>query len=524
MPNTTPERSDKLLALLLADAGVELSQLADGWRRLAEVDRPRMARQWAYYRNPMLSPGRSHGTGTERPYRQAQEWGMPGRITGFLTGQVEPTAVPLEGIARKEVVVENDIGWRVDAMIDHLFGRELSIESTAPDPQRAVLLGAVVRAVFERHGGLRFLQQLSLFGMVYGFVDVAVKLEANGTRGTGASADVEGRAADEDISNDGRGRGDSPDGRLIERLARQIRLEIVHPSHALPLPVGVEQPRAYLRAWGSTPPPDRHNAERRWWQRWKPELPRTGIAVLPTDFELLTDRGFLLSRGGAVVASGQHHLGRLPVVHIQNLAVPFEYAGRSDVEPLIPLQDELNTRLSDRAHRITMQSFRMFLAKGIDNFLSLPVSPGRMWSTDNEDADIQEFGGDAKCPSEEQHIAEVREAMDKASGVPPVAAGLIRDRVGQLSSAAALRVTLQALLAKTDRKRATYGRGLADIAELCLRWLHVAGELTTDDDERGIRITWPSPLPENGLERLREAEMKVKLGVSPEIVRRELGY
>ena len=42
------------------------------------------------------------------------------------------------------------------------------------------------------------------------------------------------------------------------------------------------------------------------------------------------------------------------------------FEGLSDVEPLISLQDELNTRLCDRANRVTMQSFRMWLGKGID--------------------------------------------------------------------------------------------------------------------------------------------------------------
>ena len=114
------------------------------------------------------------------------------------------------------------------------------------------------------------------------------------------------------------------------------------------------------------------------------------------------------------IDSGINRLGRLPVVHIQNLAQPFFYEGLSDVEPLIPLQAELNTRLSDRANRVTFQSFKMYLGKGIDGFTDRPVGPGQMWSTDNPDAAIHEFGGDASTPSEDQHISEISEALDKA--------------------------------------------------------------------------------------------------------------
>ena len=56
------------------------------------------------------------------------------------------------------------------------------------------------------------------------------------------------------------------------------------------------------------------------------------------------------------------------MIHIQNLPQPFFYAGQSEIEPLIALQDELNTRLSDRANRVTFQSFKMYLGKGIEHF------------------------------------------------------------------------------------------------------------------------------------------------------------
>jgi hypothetical protein len=59
------------------------------------------------------------------------------------------------------------------------------------------------------------------------------------------------------------------------------------------------------------------------------------------------------------------------------------------------------------------------------------LGPGQMWGTDNPDAEIKAFGGDQAAPSEESHINEVREALDKISGVSPVAAGLIRGKIGK---------------------------------------------------------------------------------------------
>jgi hypothetical protein len=105
-----------------------------------------------------------------------------------------------------------------------------------------------------------------------------------------------------------------------------------------------------------------------------------------------------------LTAEGENGLGQLPVVHIQNMPLPLSYEGLSDVEPLIPLQDELNTRLSDRANRVTYQAFKMYLGKGIEDFMDRPVAPGQMWSTQNPDATIQEFGSDNGSPSENAHI------------------------------------------------------------------------------------------------------------------------
>src|SRR5690606_4574016 len=124
--------------------------------------------------------------------------------------------------------------------------------------------------------------------------------------------------------------------------------------------------------------------------------------------------------------------GRVPVVHVQNVAQPYRYEGLSEVEPLIPLQDELNARLSDRASRVTMQSFKMYLVKGIEGFDAMPVGPGQIWCTENAQASIEAFGADASSPSEESHIKEIRDALDKTSGVPPLATGVVQGRVGNL--------------------------------------------------------------------------------------------
>src|SRR3954451_15401207 len=75
--------------------------------KLLQTDGARFRRLWAYYRNPMRPCGvPPEEQGAERPYRQAQELGLPSRITGVRSGVEMFGGTPVEGVARKEVVIE----------------------------------------------------------------------------------------------------------------------------------------------------------------------------------------------------------------------------------------------------------------------------------------------------------------------------------------------------------------------------------------------------------------------------------
>ncbi|MCE2924817.1 MAG: phage portal protein [Phycisphaeraceae bacterium] len=461
-----------------ADEGIDPGVLAHAIDSHERHTKPRLAMLWDYYRNPMTftTPGVRDGRG----YRLGQERGLPLRLSN-------PAALGIDNddrLRRREVVIENDIAWRVGTMIDFLFGKPIRLVSTAADAGLAREIERALERVWESSGGLTLLQEAALYGHVFGHVDLRVR------------------------------RADEP-GERATLPEHAVRIDVLDPRQTVVLhsaeafdtrdagPMGVAIRRA-------TKLPGQREV-------WHTQV------LTPTGVLTFKDAG----DGARLVASARNGVrpGEVPVAHIQNAATGAGWAGLGEVEPLVSLQDELNTRLSDRAYRVTLQSFKMYLVKGLGlGAGDRPVGPGLVWSTDNPDAHIEAFGGDSASPSESEHIEQIREAMDKVSAVPPLATGVVRARIGNLSSENALRLTLQGLLSRTARKRIAYGRGITRACGLVLDALHEAGVLRTKPTDRTVRIEWPEAITGDSESAVRGAKEKLELGITREQVLTELGY
>jgi hypothetical protein len=407
--------------------------------------------------------------------------------------------------------------------VDFLFGKPISFVSKSPDSQKRAEIESILKAVFAANGGIGFFQDMAVLGSVYGFVDCLVRpgKEISDLRLSVSGPSIGPPVADKLTTHN---------FHAVLQLARAIELELIEAPRALPI---LEEDdyktiRYYVQHFHQKKNAVRKMSRGSWLVSRIFGCNSRNIAhdlresVVVT--EIISATAWQRYEDKELVAEGELACGFLPVVHIQNVAQPYYYEGLSDVEPLVPLQDELNTRLSDRASRITFQSFKMYLGKGIEGFEDRPVSPGRMWHTDNLEATIEEFGGDAAMPSEDMHIAEIREAMDKTSGVTPLVAGVLKSKLGNLTSAVALRLTLMGMLSKTERKKFTYGEGLKKICRMVLDMLDKANVYRSHEADKEVDIIFPSPLPENVMEKLKEAQIKKELGVPTEQVLRELGY
>lgn len=505
---------------------------------------PRLERLWKYYRNHLAEPNDQGGSSGP----PAQRAGLPRRLLDIVQ-------LHRDDRFGREIVIENDIAWRIHTLIDFMFPEAPRILSQAADPQKREQINAILDAVIGANGGIALWHNAALLGSVYGQVDFLLDFDALSSPGLGRGSrnDHDGSTETETLPGLKAGLNTTSPGAtpsetsshfsdLLQHIGSLIQIETIEAPRAIPL-LNRHDYRvldAYILHYEQAVNDvrrretmlDRIARTLRLSRAVKPKHGASGGAsalrgasrATVTVTEIHSATHTQRYEDDQLVFESRNRLGRIPVVHIQNLAQPLRFEGLSDVEPLIPLQDELNTRLCDRANRVTMQSFRMWLGKGIDNFLDRPVGPGQMWLTDNLDASIEAFGGDADSPSERQHLEDLREALDKASGVTPAAAGHIKARVGNLTSENALRISLMGTIAKIKRKRVTYGQGISQLCNLILQALHVHGVYRSEERDRRVEIRWGDAIPADESRRIKDALDKAKLGIPIDTLRSELGY
>jgi hypothetical protein len=204
-----------------------------------------------------------------------------------------------------------------------------------------------------------------------------------------------------------------------------------------------------------------------------------------------------------------------PVVDCQNLPCPNEYWGIADVESdVIALNAAINFVLSNINRIIRNHAHPKTWGTGFS-------PPASGWPVDemlvfpNPDAKIANLEMTSDLQSSIALYERLREALHEVTRIPEVATGKL-DRVGPLSGVA-LAILYQPLLEKTETKRRTYGRMLA---ELNRRLLAIGGF----GDQNETTIHWPDLLPADPLAARQAALIDQQLGVSTDTLLQKLGY
>lgn len=204
-----------------------------------------------------------------------------------------------------------------------------------------------------------------------------------------------------------------------------------------------------------------------------------------------------------------------PVVDCQNLPLPNEYYGLSDLpEDMLRLNHSINFVLSNLARIIRFHAHPKTWGRGfaadtlqiaIDETIVLP----------NENSELHNLEMVSDLSSSIALFERLREALHEVTRVPEVATGKL-ENVGALSGVA-LQILYQPLIEKTETKRRTYG---ALLVELNRRLLALGGY---GEEHRGV-IHWPEMLPGDPLVERQTALIDQQLGASSDTLLQQLGY
>lgn len=204
-----------------------------------------------------------------------------------------------------------------------------------------------------------------------------------------------------------------------------------------------------------------------------------------------------------------------PLIDCQNLPLPNEYWGASDLESdVLELSRSVDFVLSNTARIIRFHAHPKTWGRGFSTS-QMTTAPDETIVLNNPEAELHNLEMQSDLASSITLYDRLREALHEVSQVPEVATGKL-DGIGALSGLA-LQILYQPLIEKTEVKRRTYG-GL--LVELNRRLLELGGH---GADNRTV-LHWPEMLPDDALALRQVAVIDDQLGVSRDTLLSQLGY
>lgn len=268
----------------------------------------------------------------------------------------------------------------------------------------------------------------------------------------------------------------------FDQVARRVRVVSLDPARCFPTAIGDDV--ATMAEISVISTLSAAEAERRYGVR-------SGRAV--DVVETWTASTLRITAGGAVVQDGPNPYGWIPIAHVANLQPPNDFWGRSDLEDVIPLNEELDRRVSDEADVIAYHADPPVVFRGVRQHSDLPVGPGTVWDIP-ADAEVSLLEWRGQAIQVDAHITRVQEALFQVAETPRTAFG----DSGRLLSGVALETELQPLILRTLRKRASWEPVLRRLGGNLLRLAEFGGLFGVkvgDFAPYRTRVVWEPMLP-----------------------------
>lgn len=231
--------------------------------------------------------------------------------------------------------------------------------------------------------------------------------------------------------------------------------------------------------------------------------------------EFWTNSEIVVYEGDKEVDRMENPYGFIPFVQIKNFPVAGRTRGVGDLDDVIPLNVELNTKKSDISEVIDYHSAPITLVYGA-KIGNLEKGANKVWGGLPKDAKVENLGLQGDLTASANYIAETKTAMCEIAGIPETVLGGA-SAISNTSGVALQYINLP-LIERTRIKRNCSTAGLKTVNEyiLFIAMYHGLIEKPEDISMRDFvsnEVTLPDTLPKDELMELQKIQQEMTLGI-----------
>lgn len=209
-----------------------------------------------------------------------------------------------------------------------------------------------------------------------------------------------------------------------------------------------------------------------------------------------------------------------PIHQCQNLPMPNEFWGQSDIElATLKLNRSISRLLSNLNRIIRLHAHPKLFTIGLSEVelrtVELDLRPDAMVNLPNPNADLKSVEMQSDLSSSVELYKRLKEVYHEVTRVPEIATGKV-DNTGTLSGVA-LSILYGPLMELTEDKRCTYGDMLRELNQHLL-------ELGNFGEEVWVETQWPELLPNDPVAEGAALLQDSQLGVSKRTLMEKRGY
>lgn len=231
--------------------------------------------------------------------------------------------------------------------------------------------------------------------------------------------------------------------------------------------------------------------------------------------EFWTATEIVVYEGGNEVDRMENPYGFIPFVQIKNFPIAGRTRGQGDLDDIIPLNVELNTKKSDMSEVIDYHSAPITLVYGA-KIGNLEKGANKVWGGLPKDAKVENLGLQGDLMASSSYVSDVKTSMCEIAGIPETVLG--GSSAISNTSGVALQYINLPLIERTRIKRNCTATGLQRVNKMILFIALEHGLIEKPDniskkDFLRNTVELPDTLPKDELIELNKIQQEMTLGL-----------